>query len=91
MLNRDVNAAMIMAITRFTGASDKLRIEWMTQGQRTPSLWLTDLPQRKACFIIVETSSLCKTNKKTAIALEYLHDAFICAFPRGQSLTGLGF
>lgn len=50
MLNRDVNAAMIMAITSFIGASDKPRIEWMTQGQRTSSLWLADLLQKKGLF-----------------------------------------
>lgn len=50
MLNRDVNAAMIMAITRFSGAGDKLQIEWMTQGWHTSSLWLTDLVLRGGPF-----------------------------------------
>lgn len=50
MLNRDVNAAMIMAITRFSGAGDKLQIEWMTQGWHTSSPWLTDLVLRGGPF-----------------------------------------
>lgn len=67
MLNRDVNAAMIMAITRFIGASDKLRIEWMTQGQHTSSLWLTDLLQKKGLFHYGGNQWLVQKKKKQPV------------------------
>lgn len=53
-----------MAITRFIGASDKLWMEWMTQGQSALSLWLTDLLQSKGP-VSQETSGLLKKKKKT--------------------------
>lgn len=68
MLNRDVNAAMIMAITRFSGAGDKLQIEWMTQGWHTSSPRLADLLQKRGPFYYGGKPAACaEVRRKQAV------------------------